>query len=220
VNKGQQFWLDLWHEGRTSFHKGEVNPDLSTFWPEMNLPADSNILVPLCGKSLDLLWLCQQGFRVTGVELSERAVQQFADEHQIEFQQEHVATGTRFFTDRLQIWVADIFILEPSLMSSVDAIYDRAALIALPQQLRSAYVTRCLNWLKPGGRILLKTMHYDQEVMEGPPYSVSDGETRELYKSCSAIRCVKQSTEIIERSNHLHDRGLSKATNSVWCIKK
>ncbi|KTD57467.1 thiopurine S-methyltransferase [Legionella shakespearei] len=220
MNKGQQFWLDLWHEGRTSFHKGEVNPDLSAFWPEMNLPADSSVLVPLCGKSLDMLWLCQQGLYVTGIELSEQAVQQFADEHQIEFQQERFGTTRRFFTDRLQIWVADVFILEPSLISSVDALYDRAALIALPQQLRSAYARRCLNWLKHEGRILLKTMHYDQEAMEGPPYSVSDEEVRELYKSCSEIRCVKQSTEAVEKSNHLHDRGLHKATNSVWCMKK
>lgn len=220
MNKGQQFWLDLWHEGRTSFHKGEVNPDLSAFWPDMHLPADASVLVPLCGKSLDMLWLCQQGLYVTGIELSEQAVLQFAEEHQVQFQQEHFGTAQRFFADRLQIWVADIFVLEPTLISPVDAIYDRGALIALPQQLRPSYTERCLNWLKPEGRILLKTMHYDQNVMEGPPYSVSNEELQVLYKSCSDILCVKQSTEAVEKSNHLHGRGLHKATNSVWYMKK
>lgn len=220
MNKGQQFWLDLWHEGRTSFHKEEVNPDLLAYWSSMNLPLKSTVLVPLCGKSLDVFWLYQQGFNVIGIELSEQAVQQFADEHQIQFQQETIGAMKRFFTDRIQLWVADIFVLESPLISSVDAIYDRAALIALPPQLRSIYVARCLNWLKPEGRILLKTMYYDQEMMEGPPYSVSDEEIYGLYNGCSEIHCVKKITEAVETKNHLYERGLSAATNSVWCMKK
>lgn len=220
MNKGKQFWAEMWLNGCTPFHKEEVNPDLISYWPELNLAAGATVLVPLCGKSLDLLWLSRQEYKVIGIEFCEQAVVQFASEHQLELQQRDFGQIRNYYNDEFSIWVADIFKLESSLIPSVDAIYDRGALIALPDKLRPAYVTTCLEWLKPSGIILLKTMSYNQEDMEGPPYSVSDEEIAHLYKSCNEIKCVKNKSNSRDSSDPLFARGAKMINDKVWFITK
>jgi thiopurine S-methyltransferase len=190
VNKGIQFWLDLWQQGRIPFHKNEVHPDLITFWPSLQLKPKSTVLVPLCGKSRDILWFMQQGYHVVGIELCEQAVVQFFHEHQLSFTIENHKNCKKYLTDYLDLWVGDIFTIDKSLIPPVDAIYDRAALIALPQKIRSRYTALCLNWLKPQGVILLKTLSYDQNSMQGPPYSVSPEEVVQLYTASTTIQCL------------------------------
>ena len=180
-NKGQQFWMDLWKEGRTPFHKEEVHPDLIKYWPSLDIKPGESVLVPLCGKTKDMLWLAQQGYKVMGIELCEQAIFDFAEENKVFFEIEKKDQISHYFTDNLSIWVADIFSLEISSIFPVDCIYDRAALVALPGTLRSAYVNRCNQWLKPTGTILLKTLSYDEHKMQGPPYSVSAEEVAGLY---------------------------------------
>ncbi len=221
MNKGQQFWVELWREGRTHFHREDVNPDLIAYWPSLHQAPNATVFVPLCGKSLDILWLSQQGFNVVGIELSEEAVKQFAVEHQLDLQREARGQATCYFTHSISIWVADIFSLAPSHIAPVDAIYDRAALIALPKKLRSHYVDLCLQWLKPGGAILLKTLSYNQQDMEGPPFNVSDEEVVQLYSSeCSEIKCIKSSERSKNLDDHLFQRGVNKIKDSVWSIRK
>ncbi|CEG58894.1 thiopurine S-methyltransferase [Legionella fallonii] len=221
MNKGQQFWVELWREGRTHFHREEVNPDLIAYWPSLHNALNATILVPLCGKSLDMLWLAQQGFNVIGIELSEDAVKQFAAQHQLDLQHETLGHISHYFTPSISLWVADIFALAPSLIAPVDAIYDRAALIALPEKLRAGYVDSCLQWLKPRGAILLKTLSYNQHEMEGPPFSVSDEEVIQLYRDqCSEIQCIKSSEREKNLDDHLFQRGVSKIKDSVWSIRK
>lgn len=220
MNKGQQFWTDLWKEGRTNFHKEEVNPDLITYWPHVNSSPGDIVLVPLCGKSLDMIWLTQQGYRVVGIELSQQAVAQFAEENQLHFQEETIDNTKHFYTDAISIWVADIFSLNSFLIPLVDIIYDRAALIALPQKLRSSYVDICLNWLKPQGTLLLKSMQYNQDEMEGPPYSVSADEIAVLYDDCAEIKLLKSKQRMLNSSDALFSRGLKNVNDSVWYIRK
>lgn len=219
MNKGHQFWTELWNEGRTSFHRDEVNPDLIKYWPELNLGPNASVLVPLCGKTLDMVWFIQQGIKVIGIELSEYAVQQFADENQLVLKQKNIGSIKQYFNEQISIWVADIFKLTPSLITPVDAIYDRAALIALPYKLRPIYVDTCLNWLKPGGGILLKTMSYNQEEMQGPPFSVHDEEVTELYKHCADIRCLSSILNTKDSSDPLFERGLKMVNDNVWYIR-
>lgn len=190
MSKGKQFWLDSWQQNRIPFHKIETHPDLLAFWPEMQVRPQSTILVPLCGKSLDLLWLVQQGYQVIGIELSEQAVVQFFTEQKIEFTKEEKDQVTCYMTDNLLIYVGDIFALNPGLIPLVDVIYDRAALVALPPKLRPAYSSLCLNWLKPQGSIFLNTLSYMHEPRLGPPYSVPPEEVAELYKG-NIIRSLR-----------------------------
>lgn len=220
MNKGQLFWTELWREGRTSFHKEEVNHDLVNIFPNLNVPARGRVLVPLCGKSLDMLWLIRQGYHVVGIELIEQAIHQFAQEHQIAFQQEIIGQIKHFFTDNMDLWVTDIFALNSELIQSVDAIYDRAALIALPKKLRSEYVDICLQWLKPKGSILLKTLEYNQEEIQGPPYSVSPEEVALLYRQCAIIESLKSQIREQNRNDPLFMKGISRANDQVWCIRK
>ena len=221
MNKGYQFWVQLWSEGRTHFHKKEVNPDLIAYWSHLNSAPKATVLVPLCGKSLDMLWLSQQGFKVIGIELSEQAVMDFAQEHQLEFQQETFGQVQHFMTESISIWVGDIFALEPTLIAPVDAIYDRAALIALPEKLRSIYVDRCLKWLKPRGAILLKTLSYNQDEMQGPPFSVPEEEVVQLYKKmCPEIKRLKVSERSEGPDAFVFQKGVVRITDSVWYLRK
>lgn len=219
MNKGQQFWLDIWREGRTYFHREGIHPDIITYWPKLQLPPQSKILVPLCGKSIDMVWLIQQGHQVTGIELSEEAIKQFATEQNISLQKDELVNAKHYFNDNISLWVADIFSLDMALIPKVDAIYDRAALIALPETLRQAYVTRCLQWLNPHGYILLKTMDYPQEDMEGPPFSVSDDEVKRLYQECQSIELLSCTERINDPNDHLVARGLKRVFDKVWLIK-
>lgn len=218
MNKGKYFWHTLWEGEHLPFHKDEVNQDLPVYFPYLRLPKQSTILVPLCGKSLDLIWLVQQGYRVIGIELVEDAVHQFAKEHSIQFAVDSLDDLKRYFTNNLEIWVADIFTMNKALIKSVDAIYDRAALVALPSQLRSEYVNICLNWLKSNGSILLKTMEYEQSQMEGPPYSVPAAEVEQLYRKCKPIKQVKSQVREKESKDHVFERGVHQVKDFVWLI--
>ncbi|HAU1181366.1 TPA: thiopurine S-methyltransferase [Legionella pneumophila] len=220
MNKGQYFWNELWYEGRISFHKEEVNPDLIAYVSSLNIPAKGRVLVPLCGKSVDMLWLVRQGYHVVGIELVEKAILQFVQEHQITVRENTIGQAKQYFTDNLNLWVTDIFALNSALIEPVDAIYDRAALVALPKKLRPAYVDICLKWLKPGGSILLKTLQYNQEKVQGPPYSVSPEEIALSYQQCAKIELLKSQKRIQEPNDHLFNLGISEVNDYVWCIRK
>jgi thiopurine S-methyltransferase len=218
VSKGQQFWRTLWDEGRLPFHKEEVNEDLVCFFPQLNMATNSRVLVPLCGKSMDMIWLVQQGYKVIGIELVEKAVHEFAAEHAIDFEKECLGKITRYFTDSLEILVADIFTMNKALIAPVDAIYDRGALVALPGKLRPNYANICRDWLKPNASILLKTLEYDQSLMEGPPYSVSAEEVEQLYTGAAHISLLKNQERDPLITDHLFERGAQSVRDFVWLI--
>ncbi|WP_019215855.1 thiopurine S-methyltransferase [Legionella tunisiensis] len=219
MNTGQQFWLNLWREGKTIFHRTEVNTDLNTRWAGLQLPAAATVLVPLCGKSLDMLWLMEQGFQVVGIELSEQAVLQFSEENRLTLVKEIHSQAIKYTSQSLTIWVADIFSFNTAFIVPADAIYDRAALIALPENLRPQYVRICLRWLKAKGKILLKTMYYDESDMQGPPFSVSDAEIRQLYSNCQTIQCVRETNRQVDEQDPLYARGLREVADKVWYLQ-
>jgi thiopurine S-methyltransferase len=219
VNKGKQFWLDSWQQGRIPFHKNEVHPDLRSFWPAMSIQPKSTVLVPLCGKSLDLLWIAQQGHQVIGIELSEQAVVQFFKEQGLDFRIESYHGVTRYNADSLSVWVSDIFDLDSALIPKIDVLYDRAALVALPQKLRRTYADLCFHWLKSQGSILLNTLSYEHKELLGPPYSVSAEEVADLYKA-AALRCLRaeKNEKSINSSNG--EEYCVVVEESVWWITK
>lgn len=235
MNKGQQFWLNVWQKKeRPRFHLEGVHPDLIAYWPALNLPAGARVLVPLCGKSQDMLWLVAQGFQVIGIELSEEAIEQFVCENKLNLTKHGLRSNQikqtgktkttdsdliKYSNDSLTIWVGDIFHLNKSQIEPVDAIYDRAALIALPEELRPSYVQTCLQWLKPQGKILLKTLSYDQSEMIGPPFSLSEEEIHRLYKDYHLNLCETTATKNIDSTqilSSLKQRGSIR--DDVWLI--
>ena len=219
MNKGQQFWHELWSSGQISFHQQEINPDLKTFWPQLNSPVPSHVFVPLCGKSLDMLWLLDQGNQVTGIELSELAVEQFMAENNLSLTREIHEQHLCYRRENLCIWVADIFTFNTALIAPVTLIYDRASLIALPELLRKPYVQFCLDVLKSDGQILLKTLDGGNKHVQGPPYRVTAGEVAQLYQSCerhllTANKSSRGENEVFRSA------GINEVLDTVWVITK
>ena len=160
-------WLNRWEEGRIGWHEVAGNRALKRHWTATG----RNVLVPLCGKAPDLLWLCQQGNAVTGVELSPIAARSFFKEHGLRVDETEGVFQAR--DEPLRIVVGDYFSYDES---GFDAIYDRAALIALPASMRPAYATHTQSLVEASAYHLLVTLEYDQSQAAGPPYSVPGDE--------------------------------------------
>ena len=134
------YWLERWERNETGFHQTGINPYLLEFWHGLQLNRDSTVFVPLCGKSHDILWLRQQGHAVRGVELSATAAQAFFSENDLT-PQSHAHSGfMRWEANDIAILCGDFFDLDTQDMRNVSAVYDRAALVALPPDLRKRYV--------------------------------------------------------------------------------
>lgn len=177
-----EFWLQRWREGRIGFHQDAVTPWLREYWPGLRLPPGSQVFVPLAGKSLDLAWLAAQGHDVLGVELSSLAVEQFFAEQRLAPQMRESRYGRHYRAGNIELICGDAFGLDTDVLADCAAVYDRAALIALPPPLRQRYANQLYACLPPGCRGLLVTLEYPQQEKDGPPFSVSGREVRELYE--------------------------------------
>ncbi len=204
-----RFWLARWREGKLGFHQEEINPYLQRFWPSLQVPAANSVFVPLCGKSHDLLWLHQQGHPVVGVEISELAVRSFFTEQGLCFTREKRGTFTRFYAHDVELLCGDFFDLRPPELAGVTAVYYRAALIALPPQMRQYYVAHLYNFLLPGKvSALLVTLEYPPNEMEGPPFSVTEKEVRKLFQPEFRIELLEEQ-DILETTPFFREQGLT-----------
>ena len=203
-------WLTQWESGRTGWHQAGGSAALRKFWPR--LAAGSRVLVPLCGKSPDLLWLAHQGLHVTGVELSEIAVRAFFDETDIPFEISK-CDGFKWFQARqhdITIVCADYF---QFLDKPFDALYDRASLVALPPQVRAVYVQHTKSLLKPAAALLLLTLEYDQSKATGPPYSVMSDELKNYWVRIQRVGERSDSKNIPPK---IRQAGISEIVEAVW----
>jgi len=175
------FWHQRWQQQQIGFHQATPTALLQKHWPALGVPADARVFVPLCGKSLDMAWLAAQGHRVLGVELSRLAVEQFFAEHGLQPDIEDSRYGIRFRAGDIEIICGDVFGLDAELLASCSAVFDRAALIALPPAMRQRYVGELHARLPGGCRGLLITLEYPQQDRDGPPFSVPEDEVRALY---------------------------------------
>ena len=177
----EAFWQERWTRDQIGFHQDQVNAYLLRHWSRLQLPRSSQVLVPLCGKSLDLAWLAGQGHAVLGVELAEKAVQAFFEEHGLQPQVNEHGTFRIYSAGSLALWCGDFFALTAEDVAGCKAFYDRAALIALPVAMRERYAEHLQSILPGDCQGLLVTLDYDQARMDGPPFSVSDAEVRERF---------------------------------------
>ena len=182
-----QFWLERWQQGQIGFHQAEINQYLSEHWGQLGLPDGAAVFVPLCGKSLDMLWLREQGHEVLGVELSEKAVSAFFDENAIPAEVSREGSFKVYTGGGVRLRSGDFFALEASDLGGIHAVYDRAALIALPPGLRADYARHMAKLLPSGAHILLITMEYPDGTLEGPPFSVSEEEVHSLFDGAFTI---------------------------------
>ncbi len=172
------YWLERWEKGRIGFHRADPNPRLLQHH-ERALGQTLRVLVPLCGKSADLEWLAIQGHEVVGIELSELAARAFFAERGLEPQQRQHEHFVEYQHANVSILVGDFFQARPELTGYCDGVYDRAAMIALPEELRGRYTGHLPQLLAPKARLLLVTLHYD--APGGPPFDVSPEEVERRY---------------------------------------
>lgn len=175
------FWHNRWANQLIGFHQQQVNPYLQQYWPVLGLAPGARVLVPLCGKSLDMAWLAAQGHGVLGVELSERAVSDFFIEHGLEPQVSQQGEFRVYRSEGIELWCGDFFALTPADAAGCTGLYDRAAIIALPAPMRERYVAHLQALLPSPCQGLLITLDYDQAVTEGPPFAVLDDEVQRLF---------------------------------------
>jgi thiopurine S-methyltransferase len=209
------FWHERWQNNQIGFHGNGVNPHLEKYWPKLAKAADELVFVPLCGKSDDLLWLLQQGYRVIGVELSPIAVHGFFAENGLE------ATVTQsdgfgiYRIDGLQLWCGDFFALPPASVEGVALIYDRASLVALPPEMRAGYAAKLRSLVEPGTQILLVSFAYDQAQMPGPPFSVERYEIEKLYGEWCGIELLDVQ-DVLDQQPQFRDKGVSAMDECVY----
>ena len=175
------FWHALWEKAEIGFHQQNVDVHLAQFWNRLELGAGQRVFVPLCGKSLDMLWLAGEGHPVTGVEISPLAVEAFFDENQLHPKRSQEGPFEVWEADEIRLLLGDFFALAPQHVADCAGVYDRASLVALPPAMRADYARHLGSILPPGIPALLLTYEYDQTERAGPPFAVSEAEVLELY---------------------------------------
>src|SRR5690606_5810549 len=184
-----QLWIDKWKEGQIGFHKNEFNEALVKYFPYVKPQKNEKVLVPLCGKSKDLLWLKNQELNVHGVELYEKAAETFFLENNLSFDKSERGDFIDYSSPGITISCGDFFNL--SKVDKYHHIYDRAALVALPFDMRRRYAKVISDVLQKGGKYLLVVYEYNQDEMSGPPFSVSKSEIEELYGDHFSIKLLE-----------------------------
>lgn len=174
------FWHDKWARGEIGFHQPQVNPLLLQHYSALNLGSGKRIFVPLCGKTHDLGWLMNQGLSVVGAELSELAVNELFEELGLTPDIEQLDDVRRYRAAGIEVFVGDVFGLHAARLGKVDAVYDRAALVALPSEIRADYAQHLANITDCAPQLLL-CFEYDQNAMNGPPFCVTEAEIRRCY---------------------------------------
>ena len=175
-----KFWKDKWERNEIAFHESDANPSLVKYFAQLSLARGSRVLVPLCGKTLDIAWLLSHGYRVAGVELSEIAVGQLFEGLGLKPQRSKSGNVYHYSAQSIDIFLGDVFAVSREVLGPVDAVYDRAALVALPQDMRERY-TKHLIKMSDNAPQLVISYEYDQRVIGGPPFSVSNDEMRRHY---------------------------------------
>lgn len=205
-------WKQAWKVNNIGFHKSKPHPLLVQYFKRLNLLEGDRIFLPLCGKTLDISWLLSQGVQVSGVEVSQVAIEQLFQELGVEPIIKECGKFRCFSAKNIEIYIGDVFDLSRELIGKIDAIYDRAALVALPEDLRVKY-TRHLREITNAAPQLLITFEYDQNLKSGPPFSVDADELNQHFKATYTL-------ELLE-SNTLPGglKGSRIATENIWQLK-
>ncbi|MEZ0297408.1 MAG: thiopurine S-methyltransferase [Candidatus Methylacidiphilales bacterium] len=207
------FWHGRWERNDIGFHEEEVNPLLVSNIGKLSLAAGSRVFVPLCGKTRDISWLLGHGYRVAGAELSGLAVDQLFADLGMEPQISTTGELQHYQAPGIDIFVGNIFDLSSNLLGHIDAIYDRAALVALPETLRVQYASHLMALTSNAPQLLICYV-YDQALMDGPPFSVPNESVNRYYKARYDLTLLSSE----DLPGGLKDK--YKALENVWLLKK
>jgi thiopurine S-methyltransferase len=206
------FWHNKWEKNEIGFHLPEANPLLVKYFPTLNLKESARVFLPLCGKTLDIAWLHAQGYRVAGAELSQLAIEDLFANLNLTPSITKLGEITHYSAANIDMFVGDIFKVTPAILGKVDAVYDRAALVALPEDMRKSYTTHLMALTKKAPQLLI-CFEYDQTIHEGPPFSISADEVKQ--------HCQATYDLTLLASENLQDglKGKYPCTEEVWWLK-
>ena len=213
------FWHQRWHDNQIGFHQDKPTPLLLKHWPAIGMPMGAKIFVPLAGKSLDMVWFASQGYRVLAVELSPVAVRQFISEHGVVPEVRESRYGTHYLAGAVELVCGDVFSLDADALADFSAVFDRAALIALPPELRKRYVSDVYSLLPQGCRGLLITLEYPQHEKQGPPFSVTEAEVRELYSRDWSVEVLER-RDILAQQPSFAEEGVTSLETVVYRLQR
>jgi len=208
----EQFWLQKWEVNQIGFHNSEAHPLLVAHFAALSLAKGSRVFLPLCGKTRDIHWLLANGFRVAGAELSPIAVEQLFAELGVAPDIAAAGTLTRYSADGIDIFAGDIFNLSRDMLGPVDAVYDRAALVALPEEMRGRYAAHLMEITDRAPQLLI-SFDYDQSRLDGPPFSVPGDEIARHYRAAYDVTLLAS----VEVAGGL--KGKCPALETVWLLK-
>ncbi len=207
------FWHQRWEKNEIGFHEEKPNPLLVKHFHELSIAKGRRIFVPLCGKTLDISWLLSRGYRVAGAELSQLAIEQLFIELGMQPDIEAVGNVEQWSANNLDIFVGDIFGVSGKVLGPVDAVYDRAALVAFPEDMRNRYAAHLTEMTGKAPQLLI-CYDYDQTLMDGPPFSVSNEEVHRHYATTYDLALLS-STEV---AGGLKGKGPAK--ENIWLLKR
>lgn len=207
------FWHEKWKRGEIAFHQSEANPFLTDHFGKLNLAPGSRVFLPLCGKTRDAAWLIARGFRVVGAELSELAVGELFTELGVEPAIANVGKLVRYSAKDIDLLVGDIFDITADSLGPLNAIYDRAALVALPARMREQYTSH-LKTITDTAPQLLISYEYDQRSIDGPPFSVNADEVRRHYGAAYQV------TSLESKNVAGGIKGKVPSTETAWLLNK
>jgi thiopurine S-methyltransferase len=212
-------WLQRWDSGQIGFHREEVGQELAAHVAKLGdaPPAWTRVLVPLAGKSRDMTFLARRGHPVVGVEVAEKAIDAYFAEHGITPARSQAGDHERYEGGGVTLLRGDMLSVRPEAVGLFDAAYDRGALVAMRPDQRDAYARTVLALLRPGARVLLVAIEYDQAQMSGPPFSVEAHEILRLYGEACSIELLSSADALEPR---FQERGLTRMREVTWLLRK
>ena len=212
-------WLARWQNNKIGWHVDAVNRSLIDYFELLELAPGASVFVPLCGKSLDMVYLSEMGYTVIGVELSAIGVKQFFIDNSLPYSVSQINGFVLYESERIKIYCGDYFSLSAEHLSSVSAVYDRASLIALDLDLREKYAQHLTAIIPLDARILLLTLIYPQHQVSGPPFSVSNSEVESLFSSAFKYRQLHCFNDIDNEPKFLR-AGVDYVENAAYLLQK
>lgn len=206
------FWHERWNENRIGFHQTKPNQLLEAHLSALDLPRGDRVFVPLCGKTLDIAWLLAQGHHVAGAELSEIAIRGLFEELGVSPKITEAGRLKHFYAEHIDVFVGDIFDVTAESIGVIDAVFDRAALVALPPEMRVRYAAHLAMITQQAPQLLI-TFDYDQDAMPGPPFAVPDAEVHERY--AGAYNLSKLASVDVEGGL----KGMCPALETLWHLQ-
>ena len=213
-----EFWLNKWKRNEIGFHQESTNEALEAQWPSVRAPEGGTVLVPLCGKSLDMRWLAQQGHPVIGIEVSALACEAFFAGLELEPETKETGELLSMRAGSYRLLQGDFFSVTAADIGPVDAFYDRAALVAMPPETQPGYVRQLISLLPPGTPGMVNCVEYPKDAIEGPPFSIDEARLRRLLAPlCQVERCASRDVETL--GTGLKGQGLAGLTETVYRVR-